>query len=59
MTLIDRLTDSESLDKAADILDSSPELQLLGSDMSSRLRGLAALLRGEPTHSRGPRGRDD
>ena len=54
MTL-DRLQDSEVLDRAADIIEQSPELTLLGSELSNRLRGLAALLRGEPTHSRGTR----
>lgn len=53
--LIDRLGDSETLDKAAEIIESSPELQLIGGELSNRLRGLAALLRGEPTHERGRR----
>lgn len=51
----ERLTDSQTLDAAADVLEKSPELQLLGGALAAQLRGYAALLRGEPTCSRDPR----
>jgi homoserine dehydrogenase len=41
------------LDEAAGIIEEDPQLQILGADLVSRLRTLAAILRGESTHLRG------
>jgi len=51
--LAERLEDSEVVDRAADIIERDPLLELIGGGLVAQLRGIAALIRGEPTHERG------
>jgi homoserine dehydrogenase len=47
------LQEATVLEEAAGIIEADPQLQILGADLVSRLRTLAAVLKGESTHLRG------